>query len=62
MKETPRNKMITTDQESTKKTPASERQLGVQAKSWYFPAQKRTVVAETLEEAIEIINNGEEVN
>lgn len=53
--------MITTDQESTKKAPEAERQLGVQAKTWYFPAQKRTVVAETLEEAIEIINK-EEVN
>lgn len=56
MQRTPRNKMIQTSDEETKNV--SEKKLGAQVKSWYFPLTKRTIVAETLEEAT-IINNQE---
>lgn len=48
--------MIQTSDEETKNV--SEKKLGAQVKSWYFPLTKRTIVAETLEEAT-IINNQE---
>lgn len=50
MKETSRNKMITSADTENKSG------LGTQVKSWYFPIEKKTVVAETYEEAVAIIN------
>lgn len=63
MQKTPRNKMITTENESIKmehSTDASSvKNLGKQVTKFYFPHLGRTVEAETFEEAKAIINNEE---
>ena len=56
MQKSPRNKMIQTSDEETKNLP--DKKLGVKVTSWYFPNTKKTIVAETLDEAT-IINNQE---
>lgn len=60
MKKTPENKMITTGEENTKDTsfvPTIGKKNG---QKFYFPKEQKTVFAESLEEAVKIINNQEE--
>lgn len=50
-----KNAMITENDESTKGD-SSKKNLGKESTKWYFPQLQRSVVAETFEEAQEIIN------
>lgn len=54
MEKTPRNKMINTEDENTKKV------LGKKVIRFYFPHLQKTVFAENFEEAEKIINNNKQ--
>lgn len=63
MQTTPNNKMIGADQETTKTKSQERREVvtkkATKLKKFYFPVQKKTVEAATLEEAITKLNNQE---
>lgn len=56
MKSTPKNTMVTKDDEIVKDSDKKAEKENQRPRRFYFPQHQRTVVAETREEAEEIIN------